>query len=132
MADTIRALSEAEIRLWVLTGDKIETAITIGYNAAVRATLAHARTHAHGNAPRQCVAQRSTASIGVSWSGPAGARWSTAVPLGAKRADADHQTRLRRIAADGRQRRARQETGPGADVGGSWGAGVGGSWGRCG
>ena len=46
MADTIRALSEAEIRLWVLTGDKIETAITIGYNAAVRATLAHARTHA--------------------------------------------------------------------------------------
>ena len=45
MADTIRALSEAEIRLWVLTGDKIETAITIGYNAAVRATLAHARTH---------------------------------------------------------------------------------------
>ncbi len=44
MADTIRALSEAEIRLWVLTGDKIETAITIGYNAAVRATLAHART----------------------------------------------------------------------------------------
>ena len=47
MADTIRALSEAEIRLWVLTGDKIETAITIGYNAAVRATLAHARTHLH-------------------------------------------------------------------------------------
>ncbi len=47
MADTIRALSEAEIRLWVLTGDKIETAITIGYNAAVRATLVHARTHAH-------------------------------------------------------------------------------------
>ena len=64
MADTIRALSEAEIRLWVLTGDKIETAITIGYNAAVRATLAH-RTHApaHAHAPRT----RTETLLGSAW-----------------------------------------------------------------
>ena len=61
MADTIRALSEAEIRLWVLTGDKIETAITIGYNAAVRATLAHARTHMHAHARKRSSAARGAA-----------------------------------------------------------------------
>ena len=60
MADTIRALSEAEIRLWVLTGDKIETAITIGYNAAVRATLAH-RTRARAPARKRSSAVRGAA-----------------------------------------------------------------------
>ena len=30
-ADTIKALKNAQIKVWVLTGDKIETAINIGY-----------------------------------------------------------------------------------------------------
>lgn len=31
MPETIRALRDAEIKLWVLTGDKLETAINIGF-----------------------------------------------------------------------------------------------------
>lgn len=31
MADTIKALKDAGIKIWVLTGDKIETAINIAY-----------------------------------------------------------------------------------------------------
>ena len=31
--DTIATLAEAGIKLWVLTGDKLETAINIGYSA---------------------------------------------------------------------------------------------------
>jgi P-type E1-E2 ATPase len=32
VGDTIRCLKEAGIKVWVLTGDKIETAINIGYS----------------------------------------------------------------------------------------------------
>lgn len=32
MGETIKALKQADIKLWVLTGDKIETAINIGYS----------------------------------------------------------------------------------------------------
>lgn len=32
VGDTIAALKEAGIKVWVLTGDKIETAINIGYS----------------------------------------------------------------------------------------------------
>lgn len=32
LAETIKFIKEAEIKLWVLTGDKIETAINIGYS----------------------------------------------------------------------------------------------------
>ena len=32
MADTIHQLKEAGLKVWVLTGDKIETAINIGYS----------------------------------------------------------------------------------------------------
>ena len=32
VAETIRTLREAGIKLWVLTGDKIETAINIGFS----------------------------------------------------------------------------------------------------
>jgi phospholipid-transporting ATPase len=32
LADTIFSLREAKIKVWVLTGDKIETAINIGYS----------------------------------------------------------------------------------------------------
>jgi phospholipid-transporting ATPase len=32
VADTISSLKEAGIKVWVLTGDKIETAINIGYS----------------------------------------------------------------------------------------------------
>ncbi len=33
VGDTIQALKDAGIKVWVLTGDKIETAINIGYSA---------------------------------------------------------------------------------------------------
>mmetsp|Transcript_30711 Transcript_30711/g.30191 ORF Transcript_30711/g.30191 Transcript_30711/m.30191 type:complete len:527 (+) Transcript_30711:388-1968(+) len=33
VADTIQSLKDAGVKLWVLTGDKIETAINIGYSA---------------------------------------------------------------------------------------------------
>ena len=33
VGDTIQALKNAGIKVWVLTGDKIETAINIGYSA---------------------------------------------------------------------------------------------------
>ena len=32
MGDTIKAVKAADIKLWVLTGDKIETAINIGFS----------------------------------------------------------------------------------------------------
>jgi P-type E1-E2 ATPase len=32
VADTIKSIKSAGIKLWVLTGDKIETAINIGYS----------------------------------------------------------------------------------------------------
>ncbi len=32
VGETIQALKDAGIKLWVLTGDKIETAINIGYS----------------------------------------------------------------------------------------------------
>jgi P-type E1-E2 ATPase len=32
LADTISFIKEAGIKMWVLTGDKIETAINIGYS----------------------------------------------------------------------------------------------------
>jgi P-type E1-E2 ATPase len=32
VGETIKALKEADIKLWVLTGDKIETAINIGFS----------------------------------------------------------------------------------------------------
>lgn len=32
MGETIQALKDAGIKVWVLTGDKIETAINIGYS----------------------------------------------------------------------------------------------------
>jgi len=32
VADTIKSLKESGIKIWVLTGDKIETAINIGYS----------------------------------------------------------------------------------------------------
>ncbi len=67
MADTIRALSEAEIRLWVLTGDKIETAITIGYNAAVRATFAHRTARARTHAPHMHARTCTETLLGSAW-----------------------------------------------------------------
>ena len=33
--DTIRYLREAGIKVWVLTGDKVETAINIGYSSGL-------------------------------------------------------------------------------------------------
>ena len=33
--ETIVALKEAGIKVWVLTGDKVETAINIGYSAGL-------------------------------------------------------------------------------------------------
>ena len=35
MPDSIKQIREAGINLWVLTGDKIETAINIGYSAGL-------------------------------------------------------------------------------------------------
>ena len=35
VADTIATMHKAGIKLWVLTGDKMDTAITIGYSCAV-------------------------------------------------------------------------------------------------
>ena len=35
MADTIQFIKEAGVKVWVLTGDKIETAINIGYSAGL-------------------------------------------------------------------------------------------------
>ena len=35
VADTIASLKKAGIKVWVLTGDKIETAINIGYSCAL-------------------------------------------------------------------------------------------------
>ena len=33
--DTIRFMREAGIKVWVLTGDKVETAINIGYSSGL-------------------------------------------------------------------------------------------------
>ena len=35
VADTIAFIKKAGIKVWVLTGDKIETAINIGYSCAL-------------------------------------------------------------------------------------------------
>ena len=35
MAETIVALKQCGIKVWVLTGDKVETAINIGYSAGL-------------------------------------------------------------------------------------------------
>jgi P-type E1-E2 ATPase len=35
VADTIKYMREAGIKVWVLTGDKIETAINIGYSSGL-------------------------------------------------------------------------------------------------
>jgi P-type E1-E2 ATPase len=35
VADTIKFIKRAGIKLWVLTGDKIETAINIGYSCSL-------------------------------------------------------------------------------------------------
>ena len=35
VADTISFMKEAGIKVWVLTGDKVETAINIGYSCAL-------------------------------------------------------------------------------------------------
>jgi P-type E1-E2 ATPase len=35
VADTIQFMKEAGIKVWVLTGDKIETAINIGYSSGL-------------------------------------------------------------------------------------------------
>ena len=35
VADTIRHVKEANVKIWVLTGDKIETAINIGFSCAL-------------------------------------------------------------------------------------------------
>lgn len=35
MAQTLEALKAAGIKIWVLTGDKVETAINIGYAAGL-------------------------------------------------------------------------------------------------
>lgn len=33
--DTIRFLKDADVKVWVLTGDKVETAINIGYSSGL-------------------------------------------------------------------------------------------------
>lgn len=38
MGDTIAQLAKAMIKIWVLTGDKLETAINIGYATALLGT----------------------------------------------------------------------------------------------
>ena len=35
VADTIKFIKRANVKVWVLTGDKIETAINIGYSAGL-------------------------------------------------------------------------------------------------
>jgi len=35
LAETIKFIREAGIKVWVLTGDKVETAINIGYSSAL-------------------------------------------------------------------------------------------------
>lgn len=35
MAETIKYMREAQIKVWVLTGDKIETAINIGFSSGL-------------------------------------------------------------------------------------------------
>lgn len=35
VSDTIRFMKDAGIKVWVLTGDKIETAINIGYSSGL-------------------------------------------------------------------------------------------------
>jgi P-type E1-E2 ATPase len=35
VADTITFMKDAGIRVWVLTGDKVETAVNIGYSAGL-------------------------------------------------------------------------------------------------
>jgi P-type E1-E2 ATPase len=35
IADTIKFIRDAGVKVWVLTGDKVETAINIGYSSAL-------------------------------------------------------------------------------------------------
>jgi len=35
VADTINFMKDAEIKVWVLTGDKVETAVNIGFSAGL-------------------------------------------------------------------------------------------------
>ena len=46
--DCIAELAEAGIKLWVLTGDKVETAIQIGWNAAPKAEPTKTPRHRAG------------------------------------------------------------------------------------
>ena len=43
MAETIQKIKESNINFWVLTGDKEETAISIGYSTKVIGDAEHSR-----------------------------------------------------------------------------------------